>query len=148
MMSCQPPGIFPYQCAKAVIAVLTTSDNRSRKPVARMRPNASSRLRKSCHTPRALFCIGTRQMRSSAVCSSAKIVVAPTTRTATLTTPASIPVRGLLALLTSACTAAAPWSPITSRSCMTSSPCTAACPKKNPATAITMTSNGAIENTV
>ena len=39
-------------------------------------------------------------------------------------------------------------SPKRSRSCMTSSPCTAACPKKNPATAMTMTSNGATENIV
>jgi len=44
-----------------VIAVVTTSDSRSRKPVARTRPNARNRVHNRCHTPRALFCTGTRQ---------------------------------------------------------------------------------------
>ena len=85
-------------------------------------------------------------MRSSALCNSPNTVVAPITSSITLTTVATTPCRGTLALATSPCTAVAPSSPIRPPSWAAISPRTASSPKTEPATAITMISSGAMEN--
>jgi len=95
------------------------------------------------------FCEGgTCQMRSSAFFSSANTVVAPTTSTPTLTSPATRPLPRSLEAATRFCTSVAPSCPTRSPSWATIWPCTASRPNTAPATAITMTSSGASEKTV
>ena len=91
---------------------------------------------------------GARQMRSSAFCSSPITVVAPTTSAPTPNSVARMPARGWLTLASSACTACAPWAPIRPSSWSRISPRAACSPKNSPATEITISSSGAIENIV
>jgi len=127
---------------------LVTSETSSKKPSPRMKPSESSRLRIMAQTPEACGALGACQMRSSALCSSANTVVAPMMSTTMLTAVATSPWVGWLALSISACTPAAPSWPIRPESWPISSPCTASRPQMKPATAITMMSSGAMENTV
>ena len=111
-------------------------------------PIDSRRERSRRHTPPVFFCTGARQMRSRAFCSSPNTVVAPMNSTTTPITVAMMPSLGLLALAIMPSIAFAPCSPIRPASPPVSSPRTASPPKNQPATAITMTSSGAIENSV
>ena len=87
-------------------------------------------------------------MRSSALCNSAKTVVAPISSTATLTSVPMAPVDGSRTLCTMAWMALAPCSPISPRNWAKISPLAASSPKIRPASRITMNSSGAIENIV
>ena len=91
---------------------------------------------------------GARQMRSSAFCSSPITVVAPTTSAHSPNSVARMPARGWLTLASSDCTARAPSTPIRSCSWSMISPRAARSPKNRPATEITISSSGAIENIV
>jgi hypothetical protein len=91
---------------------------------------------------------GVRQMRFSADCSSANTVVAPTS---SMSEPPIVPIRplpGWLALRTMPWTAAAASGPSDPDNSANSRPDAASSPKTNPDTAMTMSSSGAIENTV
>ena len=136
------------QLPSAATAALVTSDTISMNARPRISPNDSTRARSTAHTPEGLAFSGTCQMRSSALCSSANTVVAPTSTTTELIRPAASPRDGSLAERISPCTAIAPSRPMRPRSCPTISPCTASRPNSAPATAMTITSKGASENIV
>jgi hypothetical protein len=136
------------QLPSAASPALTTSDTMSRKASAITSPSERTRARITPHTPLGFWRSGTCQMRSSALCSSAKTVVAPTSSTTKLMAPAIAPREGSLALFTSPWTAMAPSAPMSPESCAAICPFTASAPNRAPATAITMTSNGASENIV
>ena len=87
-------------------------------------------------------------MRSSALCSSAKTVVAPTSSTTALISPAIRPLSGSLALRSSASTAVAPSRPTRPGDLRDDRPCAASRPNSAPAIAITITSSGASEKIV
>ena len=91
---------------------------------------------------------GARQMRSSEFCSSPITVVAPTTSAPMPNSVARMPAFGWLTLASSACTARAPSTPIRPSSWSRISPRAACSPKNRPATEITISSSGAIENIV
>jgi len=114
----------------------------------RIMPKDSSRARTHPHSPVRVVPCETRQMRSSEACSSAKTVVAPTNSSTTPNaTAAALPPRGL-ALSSRLLTAAAPLSPSRPTSWPWISPRAASSPKTVLATAITISSNGAIEKIV
>ena len=136
------------QPPRAATPALMTRDTMSRKASPRISPNDSTRARSTAHRPEGLARCGTCQMRSSALCNSANTVVAPTSSTTPLIRPATRPRVGSLAARTSACTATAASWPMSPCNCPTISPCTASRPNSAPATAITITSRGAMENTV
>lgn len=91
---------------------------------------------------------GARQMRSSASCSSPNTVVAPISSTITPITVPITPVLGLLTLLSTSWMPLAASGPIRPSIWPNSSPRTASSPKTSPASEITITSSGPIENTV
>ncbi|MNK67666.1 hypothetical protein D3C87_870080 [compost metagenome] len=144
----QAPNIGDHHLPSAASAALATSDTMSRKPMPMIMLNDSSRTRSMLKTPLLRVRAGARQMRSSASCSSPKTVVAPTISNAMPTTVATMPSVGLLTACSMPCTAAAPCSPMRPESCAKISPRAASCPKTRPATAITISSSGAMENTV
>ena len=147
--SSSQPGSRPeVQLPKAATPALTTNDTMSKNASPRMSPNDSTRARRMPQTPVGFSFSGTCQMRSSALCSSAKTVVAPMISTTMLMLPAMSPREGELALLMSPWTAVAPSCPISPDNCAAICPCTASCPNNAPAMAMTMTSNGASENIV
>ena len=111
-------------------------------------PNESRRARTSAQSPPLPARPGARQMRSSAFCSSPKTEIAPMPRRTTPTMVPSTPCAGLLTLCSSACAAAAPSSPIRSRSSAKMWPRAASGPKTRPAIEMTISSSGAIENSV
>jgi hypothetical protein len=137
------PHIFP----NAASVALTTSDTINRNPMPVMVPNDSRRARSSLQIP-PLCLLGARQIRSSASCNSAKTDVAPTSSRIPPATVAATLSAGLLALSSSLCTASALSRPMRPCNCATISPRAASTPKMSPATEITISRNGAIENMV
>ncbi len=91
---------------------------------------------------------GARQMRSSEFCSSPITVVAPMTSAPRPNSVARMPALGWLTLASRLCTARAPSTPISPSSWSRISPRAACSPKNRPATEITISSSGAIENIV
>jgi hypothetical protein len=144
--ACQAPvpHILPTACSTAS----STSDTIRRKAMPRIMPNDSSRERKSRHQPLAVLGAGARQIRSRLFCSSPNTVVAPRISTNMPTTVAITPSFDLFTLASRPSIALAPSSPISPCSAPVSSPRTASSPKNQPATAMTMRSSGAIENSV
>jgi len=144
----QPPKTGSSHRPMSDRVALTTSDTVSRKPIARIMPNESRRARTRLNQALDLDSVGARQMRSSASCNSLNTVVAPTNRSPAPSTVAATPSAGLCTLASKPCTACAPHSPISARSCAVISPRAASSPKISPATAITINSSGASENRV
>ena len=136
-----------HQFVHAASAALVTSETISRKPIAITMPKDSTRARTQASRPAAGGC-GACQMRSSAPWSCAKTVVAPMKSVPRPVSIARPPVSGRRRLASSACTVAAPSSPIRPRSCPRISPRAASSPKASPATAMAISSVGAIENSV
>jgi hypothetical protein len=136
-----------HQWASAARPAPSTSDTSRMKPIARMSPSERSRAFTSRHHPSPAG-PGARQMRSSALCSSPSTVVAPSTIVTKPTIAANTLVAGRLALFTSPWIAAAPLSPTRSWSCAKIAPLAARSPNTRPATAITITSSGAMEKMV
>ncbi len=98
--------------------------------------------------PEGSACAGAFQMRLRSSCSSANTVVAPTSSSSTPATVATTPSFGLATLCSSPSIACAALSPTSPAICETIAPCAASWPKTRPATAITISSSGATENTV
>ena len=119
----------------------------SRKPTPRIIPNESRRERTSDQRPRSARA-GARQMRSSEFCSSPNTDIAPSSSTAPPTIVPSTPCAGLLTFCSRLCTVAAPSSPISSRSSAKIWPRAASGPNTRPAIEMTISSSGAIENSV
>ena len=108
----------------------------------------SKRERINPQTPARAVPAGARQMRSSASCSSPSTDVAPNS---SRTTPKIVAVTlspGPRTLSSMPCTASAPGAPTRSLSRSKISPRAASSPKNSPAIEITISSSGAIENSV
>jgi hypothetical protein len=144
----QPPKTGSSHRPMSDRVALRTSETVSRKPIARIMPNESSRARTRLNHPLGRDAVGARQMRSSASCSSLNTVVAPTKSRTAPSTVAATPSAGLCTLASKPSTACAPHSPISESSCAEISPRAASSPKTSPATAITISSRGASENSV
>ena len=144
----QPPKIPPHHLPSAARPALNTNDTISRKAMAKIIPNASSRARSKFHAPLDLARAGARQMRSSASCSSPNTELAPNSSTATPTTVAVMPSEGLLTLANIASMPVAASWPIKPCSWPNISPRAASAPNTKPAMAITINSSGAREKTV
>ena len=135
----------------AASAALATIDTIDRKPRPRISPRDSSRLRSSVSRlfqTGPLFTSGAFQMRLSEFCSSAKTEVAPTSSTTVPIAAAQPPSSGRFTRLSRSSTAIAPCVPSRSESCAITSPRAACSPNTSPATLMTISSSGAIENSV
>ena len=75
----QAPNSGPHHLPRAVSAALITSETSSKNPKPRIMPSESIRVRSQRHRPSDVGVASARQMRSSALCSSANTLVAPTT---------------------------------------------------------------------
>ncbi len=110
---------------------------------------AKDRRRERAMCPRPDWAAGvTCQIRLSEAWSWLNALVDPNSRITSPTMVARGPSPSRLALITIDWMAIAPSSPTRPRICSTISPLAASGPKSAPATAITMTSTGARENTV
>ena len=115
----------------------------------RTMPNESRRARSSAQTPPRRRAPGARQIRSSAFCSSPNTDDrADEQRDDAETVPSDALRRLVDALAAAPATAAAPSSPIRSRSSAKIWPRAASAPKTRPAIEMTISSSGAIENSV
>ena len=129
-------------------AALTTSDTSSRKPMPRTMATVTMRERMNPHTPPGCSRCGACQMVSRADCNSASTVVAPSTRSTTPMRVDTMPSLGFEALCRRPSMALAASSLTMPCSCCTTAPRAASSPKARPATEITISSSGAIENAV
>ncbi|MNN35376.1 hypothetical protein D3C81_1492260 [compost metagenome] len=98
--------------------------------------------------PDAFLRSGTCQIRSSALCSSANTVVAPINSVTVPTSAVSVLRPGSLSARSMFSMAAAPSAPISPVNSLITAPRAASAPNTMPATEITISSSGAIENTV
>ena len=143
-----PPKAGAHQRPQAASAALAASDTVSRKPMPSTRPKDSSRARSSCHRLPPRRGVSTCQMWSSESCSSAKTVVAPTTRKSTPTAVPSVDWPLWRTLSSSVAMACAPSLPSSRRICCRISARAASMPNTAPATEIAINSSGASENSV
>ena len=142
-----PPNKGSHHFPNAANAALNMSETINRKPIPKIIPKESSRVRINPDTPASSVFFGARHILSRSSCSSANTVVAPIRSKAT---PIIVAVRlsvGLLTLSSKPCTTNASVSPMKFCNWVIISPLATSVPKINPAIDITISRSGAIENT-